>query len=253
MTATALTALLIVCLLVLRPLRSVVVADTEHALLVRNGRFVRSLRPGKQWILGTHVKVERYERREQQLTMPLQEVTVADPASVKVSASLRWRVADAERVRERCSAPLQDLYRAAQIALRMVVARRELEQLLVERQTASRELLEALAEPAAELGLEVTAADVLDVAVRGELKDALGAAVQERAEARAKLERARGESAVLRHLANVAGLLEAHPGLARLRLLEAAQGAAQHAGNSLVLHLGAEGAVGGLGVEPRAH
>lgn len=249
MELTAFAVALLAFLVVLRPLRAVVVGDTEFALLVRNGRFVRLLRPGAQWILGFNVKVERFERREQNLTLPLQEVTAADPVSVKVSASVRWRVADPVRVRERCAQPAHDLYRAAQIALRAVVARRELEELLAERQPTSADLLVALERPAAELGLEVTAADVLDVAVRGELKTALGAAVQARAEARAKLERARGESAALRHLANVAGLLESHPGLARLRLLEAAQGA----GGSLVLHLGAEGAASGLGVEPRAH
>jgi regulator of protease activity HflC (stomatin/prohibitin superfamily) len=247
----ALTALLIVLVFALRPLRQVVVADTEFALLIRDGRFERVLRTGRQWVAGFHVLVERHDRREKNLALPLQEITSADPASLKVSASVRWRMVDPERARASSANVLLDLYSLAQVALREAVGRRELEALLADRGAPSADLLAALAGPAQALGLEVTAAAVLDVVVRGELKDALGAAVQARAEARAKLERARGESAVLRHLANVAGLLESR--LERLRLLEVAQGAAQSSGNSLVLHLGAEGAAGGLGVEPRAH
>jgi len=46
--------------------------------------------------------------------------------------------------------------------------------------------------------------------------------VEARQAAQAALEKARGESAVLRHLANTARLLEEHPVLVTLRTLDAA-------------------------------
>ena len=53
-------------------------------------------------------------------------------------------------------------------------------------------------------------------------------------EGQAALERARGESAALRNLANAAKLLEGNPGLLNLRLMQSLS-AAQMAGNTLVL------------------
>jgi len=53
-------------------------------------------------------------------------------------------------------------------------------------------------------------------------------------EGQAALERARGESASLRNLANAARVLEGHPGLMNLRLMQSLS-TAQAAGNTLVL------------------
>ena len=53
-------------------------------------------------------------------------------------------------------------------------------------------------------------------------------------EGQAALERARGESASLRNLANAARVLEGNPALQNLRLMQSLT-AAQHAGNTLVL------------------
>jgi len=49
------------------------------------------------------------------------------------------------------------------------------------------------------------------------------------------LERARGESAALRNLANAAELMERHPGLMQLRLLQAVEAGS---GNRVVIALG---------------
>jgi hypothetical protein len=53
-------------------------------------------------------------------------------------------------------------------------------------------------------------------------------------EGQAALERARGESALLRNLANAARVLEGNPALMNLRLMQSLS-AAQNAGNTLVL------------------
>jgi hypothetical protein len=53
-------------------------------------------------------------------------------------------------------------------------------------------------------------------------------------EGQAALERARGESAALRNLANAARLLDGNPALQNLRLLQSLT-AAQNAGSTLVL------------------
>ncbi len=67
-----------------------------------------------------------------------------------------------------------------------------------------------------------------------DLRRAFAEVLKSKQEGQAALERARGESAALRNLANAARLLEGNPALMNLRLMQSLS-AAQTAGNTLVL------------------
>ena len=66
------------------------------------------------------------------------------------------------------------------------------------------------------------------------MKRAFADVLKARQEGQAALERARGESASLRNLANAAKVMEGNPALMNLRLMQSLT-AAQNAGNTLVL------------------
>jgi regulator of protease activity HflC (stomatin/prohibitin superfamily) len=80
--------------------------------------------------------------------------------------------------------------------------------------------MQLVAERAPALGIELFDIDVRDVMLPGDLRAAFAEVLRARAEGRAALERARGESAALRNLANAARLLDANPALMNLRLLQ---------------------------------
>jgi hypothetical protein len=69
-----------------------------------------------------------------------------------------------------------------------------------------------------------------------DLKRAFADVLKAKQEGQAALERARGESASLRNLANAARVLEGNPALMNLRLMQSLT-AAQNAGNTVVLGL----------------
>ncbi|HVK59246.1 MAG TPA: hypothetical protein VM735_10725, partial [Candidatus Kapabacteria bacterium] len=77
-------------------------------------------------------------------------------------------------------------------------------------------------------------AEVKDVMFPGEIKKFFGEVLKAKQEALAALERARGESAALRNLANAARLLENNPALQNLRLLQTVQ---TTNGNTFVVRL----------------
>jgi len=92
----------------------------------------------------------------------------------------------------------------------------------------------------------------------GDLKRVFAQVVQARKEGQAALEKARGETAALRNLANAARLVDGNPALLQLRLLQQLGSAT---GNTIVLALGATpgalpvpapGATPGPGKEPSA-
>ena len=71
------------------------------------------------------------------------------------------------------------------------------------------------------VGLDVREVVVKDVILPADLRSAYAELVSARTRGQAQLEAARAETAALRSLANGAKLLDEHPALARLRLVQA--------------------------------
>ena len=95
------------------------------------------------------------------------------------------------------------------------------------------QLLAHVQPEAAKIGITVLAVEVKDVMFPADLKRAFGEVLKAKQEGQAALERARGETAALRNLANAARVLEGNPALMNLRLMQSLS-AAQTAGNTLV-------------------
>src|SRR5437762_4244002 len=82
--------------------------------------------------------------------------------------------------------------------------------------------------------MNVHAVEVRDLMFPADLKRAFADVLKAKQEGQAALERARGESASLRNLANAARVLEGNPALMNLRLMQSLS-TAQSNGNTLVL------------------
>jgi len=87
----------------------------------------------------------------------------------------------------------------------------------------------------AKLGVSVLAIEVKDVMLPADLKRAFADVLKAKQEGQAALERARGESASLRNLANAARVLEGNPALMNLRLMQSLAATQNGGGNTLVL------------------
>ncbi len=108
------------------------------------------------------------------------------------------------------------------------------ETLLQQRPDLGMQLLARVQPDMVKIGLEVLAVEVKDLALPNDLKRVFADVLKARQEGLAALERARGESAALRNLANAARLLEGNPALMNLRLMQSLA-SAQQAGSTLVM------------------
>jgi regulator of protease activity HflC (stomatin/prohibitin superfamily) len=197
----------------------------ERVLVYRDGVFERQLEPGRhtvRWVW--RVRREAVDLRLRQLTVSGQEIFTADGVTVRVTAVVRWQVSDPRAFLEHAEAPVDLLHVGLQLAVREAISRRELDELLRPgaRAVASAELADPVRAEVAELGITVHDAAIRDLALVGELRAALAETALERQRGRAALERARGEAAALRSLANSAKLLDDHPALAALRMIQTA-------------------------------
>lgn len=204
----------------LLPWQTLVVAEYEHVLLYRNGRLEGALAAGVHRLWGRHVQVVRLERRRQVMEIPAQELQTADGLTLKITATLTWQITDAVAAVSRDANHQSALYGAVQLALRQQVASRELGQVMAERAAIAISLREALADEAASIGLAVHAAAIKDIMPNAEARKALAAVAVARQEGMAALEKARGEHAALRALANAARLFKDLPELAHVRGLQ---------------------------------
>jgi regulator of protease activity HflC (stomatin/prohibitin superfamily) len=193
----------------------------EVLLERRDGEATVVLGPGRH-VVRRRAEHQLVDLRERLDLVPTQEVLTADGVTAKVSAVFRWTVADPVAFTERLRDPVGAVYLAIQLGLRDVLAGQEAEALVrAPRSRLAEGVRDQAAAPAAEVGIRLVDVVVKDVVLPGDLRAAYAELVVGRHRAQAQLEAARAETAALRSLANGAKLLDDHPSLAQLRLVQA--------------------------------
>lgn len=216
------------------PFLRVTIFEFQRGLLYVQGRFARVLEPGRIWLRARDAFVRVIDVRPAIATIGGQEVLSSDGITLKVSLAVRFEFADLDLAFNRTEDAVGSAYLAVQIALREVIGTKRIDEVLEGRAGISAAVAEIATPVVAGYGVRLLAADVKDVMFPGEMRRVFAQVVEARQEGLAALERARGETAALRNLANVAELLERSPSLLRLRTLQAAAGAPN---GTLVLHL----------------
>lgn len=198
----------------------VVAREFETALVYRRGTLLDSVRGGSRLVLRSGTETVLVDGRRRILIVSGQEIVAADGVTVRLTAAAEFEVSDARLAVESVESYEASLHLAVQIALREEVASLTLDELLAGRDDLGNALRERVVESAHRVGVEVMRVEVRDVMPPGEVRRALAEPALAAKEAAAALERARGETAALRSLANAARMVERHPGLLELRTLQ---------------------------------
>lgn len=188
----------------------------------QDGEYVETLPPGEYawWRRVAEAKVVEVDLREQTLDVAGQEIMTADKVTLRMNAVVTYRVVDARQSVTVADGATQSLYREAQLALRAVVAARDLDTFLTDKDVVTTEFEEAVRRRAGELGLTVVSVGVRDVILPGDMKDLMNKVTEAKKAAEANLIVRREETAAMRSQANTARLLAENPTLMRLRELE---------------------------------
>lgn len=208
----------------------------ENVLVYRRGVLATVLVPGAAHTRGLHETLVSVSTRAHSSQLALQEIASADGLQVRASAVTRWKVTDPVAFHELDVAPANVLYLATQVALRDLVAQLEaptLAQRLRTEPELEAQLAAQVQREVAELGITVLSVVVRDVMLPPEVRKAAVDLATAKARGLAQLEEARARTATLRTLANGAKLLDDHPALAQLQIVEAAP-----LGSTVVLKLG---------------
>lgn len=229
-------AILLIAILVALIARATVsvvtIHDYERGLHYRQGRFVGLLDAGIHAAFRPYSEIRVIDARPTQLTVPGQEILTADGVALRVSLVARYVVADPVAAVSGDQSFVTALYTLLHGGLREAIAGRTADEILAARSELGPAVGGIVASELARIGVELLGVDVRDVMVPSELKRAFAGIVAARREGEAALERARGETAALRGLANAGRMLEDNPGLLQLRIL---QQLAASSGNTVVV------------------
>jgi regulator of protease activity HflC (stomatin/prohibitin superfamily) len=214
--------------------RAFIVPEGYAGLLYHNGKFAEVLAPGRHVRWGRNFTLNAQDTRKTTLSVPSQEILTADNVSLKFNLAVTHQMTDPSKAAHEAQNWQAELYNSAQLALRTVVSGLAVDALLTQRTAIGAQLVASMQPEGAKVGINVLAVEVKDVIFPADLKRAFAETLKARQEGQAALERARGETAALRNLANAARMLEGNPALINLRLMQSLS-AAQHGGNTLVL------------------
>jgi regulator of protease activity HflC (stomatin/prohibitin superfamily) len=229
--------LLFVVLLVsvgVRVFGTTTVHEYERGVRFIRGRFVGLADAGTAYDCRPTTEIRVLDVRPTSMTIEGQEVMTSDGVALKISLVARYVIGDAAAYVLADSASGRTMYLDIQLGLREVVAGRTIDEVLAARTTIGPEILALVAPQVMTIGIELTAVEVRDVMVPAELKRAFAGVVAARHEGSVALERARGETAALRSLANAGRMVADNPGLLSLRVV---QELSARAGNTVVLGL----------------
>jgi regulator of protease activity HflC (stomatin/prohibitin superfamily) len=206
--------------------------EYQRGLKYHKGRFKEVVNPGQYWIFRLTTSIQLVDIRPTVLTIPSQEVLTQDNIPIKISLVAVYEIVDPYLAIAKANNYYENLYSILQLTIRRIVGSMKLDELLEKRNTVGESLLELSRSKVGELGLSLRSVDMKDLMLPSDLKKAYTQVIKAQKEGLSVLEKARGEMAALRHLANAAKMLEDNPMLFQLRLL---QSVGESSGNTLVI------------------
>lgn len=213
-------------------IKRITILEYEKGLKYVQGKFRKIVGPGQYWYLPFFSMIQKVDIRPRFVSITGQEVLSSDGVTLKVSLAANYQLSDPNTAINKVQNYQEALYLELQLALREIIGSTNIDTILENRNDLSRKLMGMTEARIQELGLKLISVNLKDIMFPGQLKHIFAQVVSARKEGLAALERARGETAALRNLANAAKMIESNPNLMQLRLL---QSLGESSGNTLIL------------------
>jgi regulator of protease activity HflC (stomatin/prohibitin superfamily) len=160
----------------------------ERAVVLRFGRFIGLRGPGLFWIVPFIDRVSSWiDQRTITTSFAAEQTLTADTVPVNVDAVLFWMVHDAEKAALEVQDYAQAVSWAAQTALRDIIGRTTLSDLLRGRERIEEELQRLIDQRSNPWGVTVSSVEMRDVVIPGALQDAMSREAQAAREKQARI------------------------------------------------------------------
>ncbi len=203
-------------------LRQFVVAPHEKALFYVDGKLdgVKEAGTYFYWINATTLTMTKVDMRTQQLEISGQEILTKDKAALRINFYVHFQINDIVKALHDNKEFDKQLYVLMQLVLREFVGSYTLDELLEKKDSIGANMLNTVADKAAELGVELKSAGIRDIILPGEMKNIMNQVLIAEKKAQANTIMRREETASTRSLLNTAKLMEDNAMLMKLKEME---------------------------------
>jgi len=197
-----------------------ILREYERGVIFRLGRLIATKGPGLILLIPMIDRMERVDLRTVTLNIPPQEVITRDNVPSSVNAVAYFRVVDPNRAIVEVENFLLATSQISQTALRSVLGKAELDQLLSERERLNEELQKIIDESTEPWGVKVTAVEIKDVEIPEQMQRAMARQAEAERERRAKIINSEGEYQAAQKLTDAADIISTNPASLQLRYLQ---------------------------------
>jgi regulator of protease activity HflC (stomatin/prohibitin superfamily) len=192
----------------------------ERAVVLRLGRFVGLRGPGLFWVVPFIDRVTTWiDQRTITTSFAAEQTLTSDTVPVNVDAVLFWMVHDAQQAALEVQDYAQAVSWAAQTALRDIIGRTTLTDLLRGRERIEDELQQLIDRRSNPWGVTVSSVEMRDVVIPGALQDAMSREAQADREKRARIILGEAEMEVARSFQEAAKIYHNNPTALHLRAM----------------------------------
>ncbi|MBR5995648.1 MAG: slipin family protein [Eubacteriaceae bacterium] len=218
MIFVVLVLLVIVLFSILGSIRQV--NEYQRGVLFTFGRFTRIINPGLTVVLPVMQSMSKVDIRTKAVDVPQQDAITRDNVSVKVTAVVYYKVADAAKAILEVQNYAYAVNQLALTTMRNIVGEVTLDELLSNRAKISESLEQMLDRSTGIWGVKVENVEIKDIELPEEMKRVMARVAEAEREKEAVIRKSEGEKQAAVNLAEAAGRLSAVPGALHLRTLE---------------------------------
>ena len=192
----------------------------ERAVVLRLGRFVGLRGPGLFWIVPFVDTVSSWiDQRTITTSFAAEQTLTSDTVPVNVDAVLFWMVHDAQKAALEVQEYAQAVSWAAQTALRDIIGRTDLTDLLRGREKIEAELQTLIDQRSNPWGVTVSSVEMRDVVIPAALQDAMSREAQAAREKAARIILGEAELAIAHSFSEAAKEYQNNPTALHLRAM----------------------------------
>ncbi|MGZ5309435.1 MAG: slipin family protein [Solirubrobacterales bacterium] len=197
-----------------------ILREYERGVIFRLGRLIAQKGPGLIILIPVIDRMVRVDLRTVTLNIPPQEVITRDNVPSRVNAVAYFRVVDPNKAITEVENFLIATSQISQTALRSVLGKAELDQLLAERERLNENLQVIIDEQTEPWGVKVTTVEIKDVEIPDQMQRAMARQAEAERERRAKIIAAEGEFQAAEKLGQAADIMSKNPATLQLRYLQ---------------------------------
>ena len=197
-----------------------VLREYERGVIFRLGRLIAQKGPGLILLIPLVDRMVKIDLRTVTLNIPPQEVITRDNVPCRVNAVAYFRVVDSNRAVVDVENYLIATSQISQTALRSVLGKAELDQLLADRERLNEDLQKIIDEQTEPWGVKVSTVEIKDVEIPEQMQRAMARQAEAERERRAKIINAEGEYQASEKLAQAADIISKNPATLQLRYLQ---------------------------------